>query len=508
MTIVTLLFALIATPSAEGNGEPILLDFQAAWCGPCRQMRPEIEQLIQKGYPVKEIDLDRSPDLAARYQVTEVPTFIVVDPSGRSLARTKGLQPAGDLARMYLGAKARFHENPEGHSPETEKAPPDAAEHADSTEEDDEPAASRPYTNPKPWQSIVRIKVYAHGSIGFGSGTIIHSSPQESIILTCAHIFKMEHGPQYPPSRFPLRITVDLFDGNLNGQTVHYVSGDTYEGKAIDYDFTRDVGLIRIRPGRRVSYSRVVPPHWTPKQRMAMLTVGCSEGRDATVWNTTILNPSFRSLAGNATYEALECMVAPKQGRSGGGLFTSDGYVAGVCDFAEPTNNHGLYAAPRSIYAMLDRNKLAALYAPVANRPQTLLAGNRTESKPSANGRKLARAQSPDGDEGSALTIPPPELLGIKAPVVAEGKAASVPSLPAQRSGGWVARPGPSSTERAEMTDLKIAPAADSDRFASIPDAPEPAADPPSTAREKSSPSSTKWRPVRSPLPALVTDRP
>ena len=71
MTIATLLFALIATPSAEGTGEPILLDFQATWCGPCRQMRPEIDALIQKGYPIKEIDIDRSPDLAARYQVSQ-----------------------------------------------------------------------------------------------------------------------------------------------------------------------------------------------------------------------------------------------------------------------------------------------------------------------------------------------------------------------------------------------------------------------------------------------------
>ena len=43
------------------------------------------------------------------------------------------------------------------------------------------------------------------GSIGFGSGTIIHSTPQESIILTCAHIFKLEGGRSPQPSRFPGR---------------------------------------------------------------------------------------------------------------------------------------------------------------------------------------------------------------------------------------------------------------------------------------------------------------
>jgi hypothetical protein len=58
------------------------------------------------------------------------------------------------------------------------------------------------------------------------------------------------------------------------------------------------------------------------------------------------------------------------------------------------------------------------------------------------------------------------------------------------------------------MTDLKLAPSADSDRFASIPVEPEAPADAPASAGAKSRPSNTKWRPVKSPLPALSADRP
>ncbi len=48
-------------------------------------MRQAVGELIGKGIPVKEIDVDKSPTLAARYYVTEVPTFIVADPDGNLL---------------------------------------------------------------------------------------------------------------------------------------------------------------------------------------------------------------------------------------------------------------------------------------------------------------------------------------------------------------------------------------------------------------------------------------
>ena len=85
-------------------------------------------------------------------------------------------------------------------------------------------------------------------------------------------------------------------------------------------------------------------------------------GRDATAWNTHITNPRVRGLSGNPGYQAIECQTAPKQGRTGGGLFTNDGYLAGVCNFAEPKGDHGLYAGPDSIYRLLDRNHLTFLY--------------------------------------------------------------------------------------------------------------------------------------------------
>lgn len=216
---------------------------------------------------------------------------------------------------------------------------------------------------PAPWETVVRIRVLAEGAVRFGSGTVIQSSPEESLILTCARTFQIEGKPAQPPAPFPWRIMVDLFDGKLHGERPAQVKFEvTTGGEMVDFDVSKDVGLIRIRPGQSLPASRVVPKRWEPRSGMKVLTAGCSEGQDATFWNTIIINPNMRGLAGNKSYEATECKFAPRQGRTGGGLFTTDGYIAGVCNFAEPRGDAGLYAAPKSIYLLLDRNGLSSLY--------------------------------------------------------------------------------------------------------------------------------------------------
>jgi thiol-disulfide isomerase/thioredoxin len=544
MTIASLLIALItAIPSSAATSEPVLLDFHAEWCGPCRQMRPAVAQLSRKGYPIKSIDIDQAPDLKEKYGVDAVPTFIVVDPHGRELGRTSGSQPAARLARFYLDAKAKAQPPANSRAHAGGDAGDDAdgaADEADSDrdaattarsradqnagpERDDEKQAEPEFQNPKPWETVVRIRVLAQGSVGFGSGTVIHSSEKETLILTCAHIFKLDGPRQAAPQRFPRKIMVDLFDGKLHGERpaqVHLV--ESVEGQAIDYDFNVDVGLIQIRPGRRLPAARVVPAHWEARSRMKMFTVGCSEGQDATAWATVIINPQMRGLSGNPSYQAIECMTAPKQGRSGGGLFTTDGHVAGVCNFAEPRGDHGLYATPRSIYSLLDRNNLMALYAPVRGGSGALLASRDRSRARGDSPITIARGQSPDAHEPDRVavhpgdvTVPEPELLGIKPPLATRPTFASGGGQGTTRRMAWQpthAGPAPlaklSTPEPAgktEQTDLNIDSVADHDRFSHF-ESDQPAADKninaediPSAAGTVAEPSAkSRWRPARS----------
>jgi thiol-disulfide isomerase/thioredoxin len=545
MTVAALLLAFVAagsTPAGDRAAEPILLDFHAQWCGPCHRARPAVKQLASDGYPIKTVDIDQEPELARRYHVNSVPTFIVADRSGRELDRISGLHSASELARFYKSAKAKA-QPPAGSNAhvgapgddrtganDDDDSDPEQVSRRDDTEA---PAAGAPraephFSNPKPWETVVRIRVIGAHSTGFGSGTIIHSTPDESLILTCAHIFKVDGRRQFAPAEFPRRVKIDLFDGNLQGTDparVHFL--EAVEGKAVDYDFKRDVGLIRIRPGRRLPASRVVPPFWEPQSHMKVLAVGCSEGSDATAWHTVIKRPRIQNfLAGNPSYEAVECDWAPKQGRSGGGLYTSDGYVAGVCNFAEPQGNNGLYATPRSIYALLDRNNLADLYAPSSRGAGILLAGRGrgtpSRLRPDAP-VSVARSQSPDGDEpdrslalakSGDVVIPSPGLLGIADPVPPAGASTPQAASGTTRHTAWQRTPGAATAaksappERALATDLKLDPAADSDHFNTAADEsrtfePEKGADDSFVTTNPAPSGKTRWRAVK-PAPATA----
>ena len=364
----------------------------------------------------------------------------------------------------------------------------------------------------------MRIRVIGQRSTGFGSGTIIHSTPEESLILTCAHIFKLDGRKTPAAAQFPRRIVIDRFDGRLQGTKpakVHFV--ESFEGKALDYDFSLDVGLIRMRPGRQLPSSRVVPTSFDLKSRMKVVAVGCPEGHDATVWHTVVRRPRIQNfLSGQPNYEAIECDVAPKEGRSGGGLYTLDGYVVGVCNFAEPQGDHGLYATPRSIYTILNRNSLASLYAPVPGDSGNLVADRR----PSAGPRRtrpvsVARSQSPDAEEpdrsrGRAergdVLIPPPSFMGITDPVVTRSERKPVAASGTTRRASWQAAPDPSAranrNQHIEPADADPDEPAAEDRLDHRSDEPrdqeqEFKKEEPATQTHPSASSKTRWRAVK-----------
>jgi thiol-disulfide isomerase/thioredoxin len=397
---------IILAPRCADAGTLSILDFYSQSCPPCRAMRPEVEALRKAKYPVQSIDAEQQSGKAERFGVERLPTFLIVDERGQVLARTEGYRPAKEIADLYNKAVEKQADR------DDDPAEDPRRQDGDGPVPDQEDPDRAP--NPEPWKSIVRFQINDPHTkrIGFGSGTIIDSNDQESIILTCAHLFKIEGSRrQYAPADFPLEVTVELFDGVGRGRNKTVLPVSKLRGKVMDYDFATDVALVKVRPGRKLPYSKVVPTSWQPKQGMKMTTVGCSLGNDPTAWTTTILKPLAPGPDPN--YRGMECVYSPKQGRSGGGIFTSDGYVAGVCDFASYTNS-GLYARPESIHRLLDRKGLTALYDPKNGR-DTYIAREKDGKSP-PRGRASDTLVADRNGDGRAITLPKPELLGIAEP--------------------------------------------------------------------------------------------
>lgn len=91
---------------AINTGKPVLIDFHATWCGPCRQVSPIVDAIAKDHpeYTVVKVDIDEAPTTAQHYGVMSVPTLVVLNSDGTVSSQTAGAKPKAALITSLAAA--------------------------------------------------------------------------------------------------------------------------------------------------------------------------------------------------------------------------------------------------------------------------------------------------------------------------------------------------------------------------------------------------------------------
>jgi thiol-disulfide isomerase/thioredoxin/S1-C subfamily serine protease len=373
------------TPSSTSTAAPdiVLLDFTASYCGPCQQMLPIVQRLEGEGFPVQRIDTTEHPELLQKFRVNGIPTFILLK-DGKEVWRKVGLTPEHELRdvldRVGAGKESRQSTTANASQPEIEvparsdRSSPDnelsqadpmpTATSSGNRREDgtlggffrgllkgnaDGSREFPTFRGQDPSSDVelndllrnaaaatVRVKVTGKRLQDVGTGTIIHSTTGESIVLTCAHIFLGQQKDAL--------VEVEMF------QETKVVK---FPAQVVSGDHNSDLAILKIRTTSQMPFVPVMSEPAAVTVNQALISFGCNKGGTPTSLATQVLEINKWKGPSNVT-----CEIDPVQGRSGGGLFTMDGELVAVCSAADREVKTGLYMSHNAIMDLLKRSKM------------------------------------------------------------------------------------------------------------------------------------------------------
>lgn len=362
-----------AKPSvwAQSPDQIHLYFFTNDGCAPCRQVEPSIEQLKREGYPVSTVKLNDQPQLGASFKVALTPTVILVA-NGRIVGRHTGLIEFSTLRSWFATVGYRPGVGRSGAASSGITLPSTADQSSQSsgayvavtgsggppvnsgvrgTGALDSYSTSTMHQGTRQpgnsqeqlaMQATVRIKVEDPKGTSYATGTVIHSSDTECLVLTCGHVFRESGGKG-----------IISADYGLGAGPVRSGSG-----KLVFYDSdARDIALVVIQSSYRITPVPIASRQSSIQRGHGVFSLGCDRGELPTIRHSKIKNHAAYNGANK-----YDIYGRPVDGRSGGGLFTASGELIGVCNAAAVDVDEGIYTALDTIYWQLATVRLDHLF--------------------------------------------------------------------------------------------------------------------------------------------------
>ena len=393
--------SLIILTAVAAVGEVELLHFSAPWCSGCKESEPAVRQLEATGFPIRHFNTDTNRELARRFGVRTIPSFVMVS-QGKIVDRIDGAVSYQDLSRLV-----RKHRSSRG-----EKSRPSRMTRGSSHRKSDV-AVNTPES--EAFNSSVRLIIQDNAGQSFGTGTIVDVHGKEALVLTCGHIFRDSGGRG--------DIQVDIFSDNRLASSV--------KGRLLRHDLKLDLALVSIRPDVPVTAVQIANTVRQIDSNSEVFSVGCDQGRDPSLLRGRVKAVDKYLGPSNVVVSGL-----PIDGRSGGGLFSRDGQLIGVCQAADPEYNEGIYGFLPAIHDYLDRANLAFIYNRTATQEQLVDHGNgarRRSTPPRIQNSDIGLAQfNETRNENASRQLPALKTLGSDTEVVCIVRSKDNPKGPSR----------------------------------------------------------------------------